>query len=402
MKTRPTATLHRWKGRDRFGKTIQGESVSDNGDLLSRTLKEQGIVPTHIRVMKSQLNTKKIRTADIATSLRQLSLLLSAHMPLMQALDIITPTTDNAQAQLWRDCKAKVAAGQTLTTAFKAHPRYFSPLFCRWIEAGEASGTLDVLLGHWVSYQEQRDRLRKKVKKALTYPIFILAIAIIIAMILLMAVVPMFEKLFHQLHAELPALTQQVVNFSVVLRYAGIPILILLSVVFGSLYAHRQRLPKLCFYWDKYLLKLPLIGKIIQESAIAQLAKTLSILLNAGFPLAEALQWASHVMGKNRALLAIVSPLSQQLKSGIPLSKLMENQPLFPPLLKQMIAVGEMSGILDKTLAQTADFYEQKLLYTLDNLSQLIEPIMMAILGIFTGIFILAMYLPIFKLGALF
>lgn len=295
----------------------------------------------------------------------------------------------------------KIRAGHTLAYAFNQHPEYFNSLFCCWIEAGERSGTLDVLLEHWVTYQEKSEQIRQKIKKALTYPVFILVIAILIALVLLIGVVPVFEKLFHQFGEELPKPTQWIIILSQFFQTMGIPILLVFSSSLCILWRIRRRVSRLMYGWDKILLKMPFIGKVIQDAAMTRFSRVLSIMLLSGFPLSEALQWASQLMN-NSILTQAVLQLKTMIISGRSLNQAMSDSVFFPPLLRQMTAVGEISGTLDRTLAQTADFYEKTVSNKLDNLSQLIEPFIMTFLGILMGGFILAMYLPIFKLGALF
>lgn len=404
---------YRWKGKTTLGEILKGETASNNVAELRVILKTQGIISckiTQVYSFKAIFQTlihsesKKSIKADITLLIRQLSMLVSAHIPLMQALEVIGKNekgVTKTMKKIIADCQMQVKSGHTLSYAFDRHQRYFDPLFCRWIEAGERSGTLDILLEHWVVYQEKSDQMRQKIKKALTYPVFILVTATIIAMVLLIGVVPVFEKLFHQFGAELPLPTQYVIKLSTFFQQVGIPLFIFLSMSACLLWRIRHYFPKLLYLFDQGILKIPLSGKIIQEAAIARLSRSLSIMLLAGFPLSEALEWTKKLMG-NVVLVVAVSDLRNAVVSGMALNVAMTKSTLFPSLLKQMVAVGEASGTLDKTLAQTATFYETAIANKLDNLSQLIEPVIMVVLGVFMGGFILAMYMPIFQLGSLF
>ncbi len=410
-------TTYRWKGKNHFGEKLKGETMAKDVASLRLLLKEQGLISFQITPVYSlkaifQIIFKKIThpdskksiQLDITQMIRQLNMLLSAHIPLMQALEVIGKNEKNLSKTMkavMLDCQQQIRLGQTLSYAFSRHAQYFNPLFCRWIEAGERSGTLDILLEHWVLYQEKSETMRQKVKKALTYPIFIVITAIIIAMVLFIGVVPVFEKLFHQFGAELPEPTQYVMILSQFFQTIGLPLLIVFGVGLTIVWRIRHRVPALLHAWDKIILKMPLSGKIIREASIARLARALSMMLMAGFPLSEALLWSEKLMN-NTLLMAAVRQLRSAVISGISLNQAMSASPFFPSLLKQMTAVGEMSGTLDKTLAQTADFYEKAVSNTVDNMSQLIEPVIMAVLGVLTGGFILAMYLPVFKLGSLF
>lgn len=412
-------TPFHWKGKNQFGQVLKGRLMAQSSAALISLLKQHGISSCHIRPVYTLAffveKTKKVcqplfrpdkKTIrlEIAFMLRQLSMLLSANVPLMQAFEVMESHRQNVSfvvRKILFDSRVHIQKGHTLSQAFSQHPKYFSAFFCRWIEAGEYSGTLDVLLEHWISYQEKNEQIRQKIKKALTYPLFILITAIIIAAILLIGVMPIFEKLFHQMGAELPTLTRYVIKSADVFKTVGIPFLLFLSASMSILWHRRERLPRLAFWLDKIILKIPLTGKIIQEVAMVRFSRTLSILLSAGFPLSEALQWTAKVMN-NRFLTQIVLHCQTTVVSGTALSHSLSKSKVFSSLLKQMIAVGEASGTLDKTLAHTADFYEKTVSHTLDKMTLLIEPTIMVILGTMAGVFILAMYLPIFKLGALF
>lgn len=412
-----STVLYYWKGKNRLGKKLQGKVIAENEVDLALRLKQQGILVLKIRVAQpvfyhywnafQQWNSahQKLRSSDLTAILRQLSLLLSANIPLIQALDVIGQNDHpipEKMRQILKNCQAQIQAGHPLSQALEHYPQYFSPLFCRWIEAGERSGTLDVLLEYWVNHQEKNEMIRQKIKKALTYPLFIIGTTILVAIILLINVVPEFEKLFHQFHAELPALTRYVLKISYGIQHFGLPIGIVSVGIMSGLWWMRRYFFSLSYGWDYIILNIPFSGKLIQEASMARFTRALSIMLSAGFPLSEALQWTSSAVIQNGVFIRQINALKKAIISGITLNHAMSESALFPALLKQMTAIGEASGTLDQTLSKTADFYEKKIMNTMDNLGQLLEPILMVVLGILAGGFILAMYLPIFQMGELF
>ncbi len=410
----PNLKTFRWKGKNQFGDIVKGQMSALNAQKIVTSLKQQGIISIRIysvysfqqRLQQSKclFQNKKKLYLEILFILQQLSMLLSAHVPLIQAFEVIEShqhTISMILREVLQDCRLYIQSGHTLAEAFEQHPRYFTAFFCRWVSAGEYSGTLDVLLEYWISYQEKNNVIRQKIKKALTYPAFILITTTLVAVVLLLAVLPVFEKLFHQMGAELPLLTHYVIVLAALFSHYGLPIVIMLSLVVAVVWKMRCRLPKLLFFCDKWILRLPLAGNVLHEIALARFSRALSILLSAEFPLSEALMWTAKVMN-NRFLTQIVMQCQEAVILGTELSKTMVKFSCFSPLVKQMVAVGERSGTLDKTLLHTADFYEKKVSCSLERITELIEPMMMVIVGTIAGVFIVAMYLPIFKLGALF
>jgi len=417
----PTS-LYYWTGKNRLGQILRGKTIAESEMTLATRLEQQAIIPIKIVIAKPFYVTgweslytvwvkmgepfgRKIKPVDITNLLRQLSLLISAHIPLMQALEIVVHA-DHPIAEKLRNiikqCQAEVRLGHMLSEVLSHYPKYFSALFCHWLEAGERSGTLDTLLEYWVNYQEKQEIIRKKIKTALRYPCFLLSMTFIIAGILLTYVVPEFEKLFHQFHSKLPPLTRGVLFFSQWIQNKGWIVGLIIFVLITGMLRLRHFFIKLDYFFDWIILKIPLIGKIWQDIAMARFSRVLSVMLLAGFPLTEALQWVAQTMLKNRVFMEQMLFLRQSLLSGITLNQAMSESFVFTPLLKQMTAIGEASGTLDQTLMKTADFYERKMMQTFDDLSQWIEPILMTIMGVIIGGFILAMYLPIFKMGELF
>jgi type IV pilus assembly protein PilC len=405
----------RWKGKNNFGYVVKGKASAINSAEIARNLQQQGVISFQISRDYSFLDffqqskiflfeNKKLILLELVFVVQQLSMLLSAHVPLAQAFEVIQSYHDNLSLtvrKILQKCSAHIQSGYTLAQAFSYHSRYFSDFFCRWIEAGECSGTLDVLLEHWIFYQEKNEQTRQKIKKALTYPVFILITTMLVAILLLLAVLPVFERLFSQMGAELPRLTHYVIFLARIFNKYGLFLLLFLGGALAIVWKIRLRLPRLLFFFDKWILAVPLVGKILQYIALARFSRTLSILLSAGFPLSEALNWTSKVMN-NRFLTQIVLHCHEAVILGTALSKNMAMFSCFSPLLKQMVAVGEASGTLDKTLLHTANFYEKQVSHSLERITELIEPMLMLIVGTIAGIFIVAMYLPIFKLGALF
>lgn len=407
--------IFRWKGKNQFGYVVKGQASAINATEIARQLKQQGIISLQVyqnysfiqffqQIKNFLFENKKLIRFELVFVLQQLSMLLSAHVSLIQAFQVIESHQDTLGStvrEILQNCKIHIQSGHTLAEAFRQHSQYFSDFFSRWVEAGENSGTLDILLDHWVSYQEKNEQIRQKIKKALTYPVFILVTIILVAIVLLLAVLPVFEKLFSQMGAELPVLTQYVIFCARMFNNYGLYFLFCLGGTLAIGWRFRLRLPRLLFFFDKWKLTFPLVGKILQDIAFARFSRTLSILLFAGFPLSEALNWTSKVMN-NRFITHIVLECQAAVIIGIALSKQMVKFSCFSPLLKQMVAVGEASGTLDKTLLHTANFYEKQVSHALERITELIEPILMLIVGTIAGIFIVAMYLPIFKLGALF
>lgn len=412
-----SAVLYFWKGKNRFGKILQGKVTAESETDLASRLKQQGILVSKIRlaqpvffhyctIIRQWISVhQKLRSSDLTAILRQLSLLLSAHIPLIQALEVIGendhPIPEKIR-HILKNCQMQIQSGYPLSQALGQYPQYFSSLFCRWIEAGERSGTLDTLLEYWVNYQEKNAIIQQKIKKALMYPLFIIVITMMVAIILLINVVPEFEKLFHQFHAQLPLLTRYILKISYGIQHFGIPVGIISIIIFGGVWWLRCHFSMLSYGWDYVILKIPFSGKLIQEALMARFTRALSIMLLAGFPLSEALQWTSSAVIQNAVFIRQMNALKKAITSGITLNHAMSESSLFPALLKQMTSIGEASGTLDQTLSKTADFYEKKIMNTMDNLGQLLEPILMVVLGILAGGFILAMYLPIFKMGELF
>ncbi|MEO0952823.1 MAG: type II secretion system F family protein, partial [Pseudomonadota bacterium] len=361
----------------------------------------QGVVPNRIR-KQSQLfsTTQKITTGDIAIFSRQLATMMAAGIPLVQAFEIVGNGHENqAMQKLILDIKADVEGGSALHEALAKHPLHFDDLFVNLVEAGEQAGALETLLDKIATYKEKTEAIKKKIKKALTYPIAVLVVAIIVTIILLIFVIPAFEDLFTGFGADLPAFTRMVVDLSLFVRTQGW----MLAVGFGGAIAaflyFKKRSKKMRETLDRISLKLPIVGPILEKSAIARYARTLSTMFAAGVPLVEALESVSGATG-NIVYENAVLEMRDEVATGQRLQQSMENTELFPNMVIQMIAVGEESGQLDEMSGKVADFFEEDVDNAVDNMSSLIEPLIMAILGVLVGGLVIAMYLPIFKMGS--
>jgi type IV pilus assembly protein PilC len=359
------------------------------------------VVATKIR-KQSGLWQKKgtIRPEDIAVFSRQLATMLGAGIPLVQAFDIVGNGHDNpAMQKLILAIKADVENGTSLADSLARHPLYFNDLFVNLVTAGEQAGALESLLDKIATYQEKTEAIKKKIKKAMFYPAAVLVVAAIVTTILLVFVIPEFENLFKGFGADLPAFTQMVIDLSKFVRSEGIWLAMLIGGAGAGYLYIRKRSKKLRITEDRILLKLPIVGPILEKSAIARFARTLSTMFAAGVPLVEGLGSVAGATGNIVYELA-VTDIKNEVATGTRLQQCMENTGLFPNMVIQMIAVGEESGSLDQMSAKVADFYEADVDNAVDGLSSLLEPLIMAILGVLVGGLVIAMYLPIFKMGA--
>jgi len=390
-----------WEGTDSRGKRVKGKTIAASEAAVRAELRRQGVVP--LRVHKQTVWFKKrgkVTPADIAIFSRQLATMLGAGIPLVQAFDIVGKGHENpAMQKLIFAVKNDVEGGSALAEALAKHPLYFDDLFVNLVEAGEQAGALETLLEKIATYKEKTEAIKKKIKKALTYPAAVLVVALIVTTILLIFVIPEFEALFQGFGADLPAFTRMVVNLSEFVRDKGwLLVMIIAGVISGYMYAHK-RSRKLREIQDRIMLKAPIVGPILVKAAIARFARTLSTMFAAGVPLVEALQSVAGATGNivyENGCLAI----RDEVSTGQRLQRAMENTDLFPNMVIQMIAVGEESGSLDEMSSKVADFFEEDVDNAVDNMSALLEPIIMAILGVLVGGLVIAMYLPIFKMGA--
>jgi type IV pilus assembly protein PilC len=392
-----------WEGVDKNRKK-NGGGISAISELVAKAeLRRQGYRVTKLKKKSKPLfsaRTKAITPGDIAVFARQLATMLSAGVPLVQSFDIVGKGHDNPSMQtLLLGIKADIEGGDTLAEALKKKPLYFDELFCNLVEAGEHAGVLETLLDKIATYKEKTESMKKKIKKALTYPLAVIVVAFIVTAILLLFVVPVFEDLFKSFGADLPAFTRMVIDMSEWLQEWW---WIVIGVIFVAIYVFsyfKKRSRAFNHFLDRVLLQLPIVGLILNKSAIARFSRTLSTMSTAGVPLVEALQSVAGACG-NIIYADAVLKMREEVAMGQRLQFAMQQINLFPHMVQQMIAIGEESGSMDAMLAKVADFYDEEVDNLVDNLSSLMEPIIMVILGILVGGLIVAMYLPIFKMGA--
>jgi len=395
LKKKPEKTYEfAWVGTDRRGKKVKGVMRAANDALVKADLRRQGVTPLKVqRQFTLSFGKQKITPGDIAVFSRQLATMMKAGVPLVQALDIVGKGhTNPAMQRMIMSIKADIEGGTSLTNALRKHPLYFDDLFCNLVEAGEQAGVLETLLDRIAAYKE-------KIKKALFYPTAVIVVGIIVTAILLIFVVPTFEELFKSFGAELPAFTQLVIDLSKFIRDYWWAILLGLAATVIILSNLWKRSPKFREGVDRTLLRLPIIGPILHKSALARFARTTSTMFAAGVPMVEALD---SVAGATGSIVYgnAVKEMRDDIATGQSLRLAMEQQPLFPHMVRQMVAIGEESGALDEMLGKVAEFYEEEVDNAVDSLSSLLEPLIMAILGILVGGLVVAMYLPIFKLGS--
>ena len=395
------SSLYRWEGIDLKGNRVKGEISAHSHAMIRAQLSRQGISARKIRrhADREPRVGKSISTLDITLFTRQLATLIKAGIPLLQALDVIANGFEHAgMRQLVINIKQDISAGINLATALRKKPAHFDTLFCNLIEAGEQAGALDVLLQRVATYKEKTEILKKKIKKAMTYPIAVLLVALVVCAILLIEVVPKFQGIFGSFDAKLPAFTLWIIGVSEALRTHG---LWLLGGCFLAVAGLRQRYKHsapLRHRVDRWLLKLPVLGNLLHLSAIARFARTLSTTVAAGVPLLEALTSVAGATG-NHVYTEAVLRLKQQVATGTQIHVAMNAAGVFPGMAIQMTAIGEESGTLDEMLGHVANYYENEVDTLVDNLTTLMEPAIMVVLGIMIGGLVIAMYLPIFKLG---
>jgi type IV pilus assembly protein PilC len=391
-----------WEGTNKQGAKIKGELSGVNPALVKAQLRKQGVNPTKVRKKSASLFSagKKIKPLDIALFTRQMATMMKAGVPLLQSFDIISEGFENPNMRkLVDDLKQEVASGNSFAFALRKQPKYFDDLYCNLVDSGEQSGALETLLERVATYKEKTEALKAKIKKAMTYPIAVVVVAVIVTTILLLKVVPAFEDVFKGFGAELPAFTQMVVALSKGLQTWWLFIVATLFAFAFIFKEARQRSESFRNWLDRSLLKLPVVGDILYKSAVARYARTLSTTFAAGVPLVDALDSVSGATG-NIVFKTAVNKIKQDVSSGVQLNFAMRTTNVFPSLAIQMTAIGEESGALDAMLDKVATFYEDEVDNMVDNMATLIEPMIMAVLGVLIGGLIIAMYLPIFQLGS--
>jgi type IV pilus assembly protein PilC len=390
-----------WEGMDKKGQRIKGRSVAQNEQALKSELRRQGVVATRIRKQSQAFKSGgKVKPEDIAIFSRQLATMLGAGIPLVQAFEIIGAGHEKpAMQKLVLDIKGDVEGGTSLHEALAKHPLYFDDLFVNLVEAGEQAGALEGLLDKVATYKEKSEAVKKKVKKALFYPAAVLVVAVIVTIILLIFVIPQFEDLFKGFGADLPAFTQMVINLSRFVQSEGVYIAVVVAAIFWTFFYFKKRSRRMRQVLDRLSLRLPIIGPILNKAAIARYARTLATMFAAGVPLVEALESVAGACG-NIVFEDAVLKMRDEVATGQRLQRAMENTGIFPNMVVQMIAVGEESGSLDTMAGKVATFYEEDVDAAVDSMSSLLEPLIMLILGVLVGGLVIAMYLPIFKLGS--
>jgi type IV pilus assembly protein PilC len=390
-----------WEGTDRKGNRLKGRTLAATEKDVQAELRRQGVIPVRVRKERQLFKGGgKITPLDIAIFSRQLATMLASGIPLVQAFEIVGVGHDKpAMQKLILDIKGHIEAGSALHEALKKHPLYFDDLYVNLVEAGEQAGALENLLDKVATYKEKTEALKKKIKKALFYPAAVLAVAVIVTLILLIFVIPQFESLFKGFGADLPAFTRMVIDLSRFVQDQGWWLAMIAGGIgFGFAYFHKRSRAMRQFI-DRVMLRLPVLGPILVKAAIARYARTLSTMFAAGVPLVEAMESVAGATG-NIVYEEAVLRMRDEVATGLRLQRAMETTGLFPNMVVQMIAVGEESGSLDQMASKVADFYELEVDSAVDAMSSLLEPLIMVILGVLVGSLVVAMYLPIFKLGA--
>jgi len=392
-----------WEGLNKSKEKSKGEISARNEAIAKVELRKQGIRVTKIGKKPKPLFGKKkapITTGDIALFARQLATMLSSGIALVQAIDIVGKGHDNPSMQeLLMGVKTEIEGGERLGTVLRRRPMQFDELFCNLVEAGEQAGVLETLLDKIATYKEKTESMRKKIKKALTYPIAVIVVAFVVTTILLLFVVPVFEDMFKNFGADLPGFTQMVVNMSKWLQEYWY---MLFGIIGGLVFSFTQatkRVPAFNRFLERLSLKLPIIGVIVNKSAIARFARTLATMSAAGVPLIEALESVAGACG-NIVYYDTVMQMRNNVANGHRLQFCMSQGELWPNMVQQMVSIGEEAGTLDNMLSRVADYFEEEVDNLVDNLASLMEPIIMAILGVLVGGLVVAMYLPIFKMGS--
>lgn len=395
--------LFQWQGTNKQGRRLKGEQSGANLNAVKADLRRQGITPIKVKKKPKDLFAARkpaIKPADIAVFSRMLATMMSSGVPLMQSMQIIGEGHENASMQdMILSIKADVESGTSLTESLAKFPHHFDDLYVSLVNAGEQSGTLETLLHEIAMYKEKTEALKAKVKKAMVYPASILVVAFVVTAILMIFVIPQFEALFTGFGADLPALTKFVITVSEVFQEKWWLIFgTIIAIVVGIVQA-KKRSRKVQHFLDRLLLKIPVIGVVIEKGAIARFARTFSTMFKAGVPMVEAMVSVAGATG-NIVFSEATLIMRDDVSTGTQLNVAMKSSDLFPNMPVQMVAIGEESGALDAMLAKVADFYEAEVDDAVDNMTALMEPMIMVILGGLIGTLVIAMYLPIFKMGA--
>ena len=395
--------IYVWEGTDKRGAKMKGEARGKNANMIKADLRRQGINPGKVKKKPKPLfgsAGKRITAQDIAIFSRQLATMMSSGVPLVMAFDIIAGGQSNPKMEnMLKDVKASVEGGSTLSEALARHPLEFDELYINLVKAGESAGVLDTLLDTIATYKERVEELKGKIKKALFYPAVVIAVAILVSAILLVFVVPQFENIFSSFGADLPAFTRMLINASEWLQSYWYIVLGATGLAIWGFIQGKKRSRKFAHLIDRIILKIPVIGQIMHNSAIARFSRTLATTFAAGVPLVDALDTVSGATG-NVVYGEAVLKIKEDVSVGHQLQLAMRQVGLFPHMVVSMTAIGEESGALDQMLTKVAEFYEQEVNNAVDALSSLIEPMVMLIIGVIVGGMVVGMYLPIFKMAA--
>jgi len=391
-----------WEGNDKRGVRVKGESKGASIALVKADLRRQGINPLKVKKKPTPLfgkKKKKITPKEIAVFSRQLATMMASGVPLVQSFEIVGRGHENPSMQeLIMAIKGDVESGGTLAEALAKHPRYFDALYCNLIHAGEQAGILETLLNKIATYKEKVEAIKGKIKKAMFYPAAVVIVAFIVTGILLYFVVPQFQSLFQGFGADLPALTQLVVNLSNIVQAWWWALILGAGAIVYTLVEAKRRIPAVQNMLDRVILKFPVIGVIVNKAIIARFARTLSTMFAAGVPLVEAMETVAGTAG-NVVYRDAIMRIRDDVTTGVMLNFSMRQVGVFPNMVVQMVAIGEEAGSIDSMLSKVADFYEEEVDNAVDGLSSLLEPMIMAFLGVIIGGLVIAMYLPIFKMG---
>jgi type IV pilus assembly protein PilC len=387
-----------WEGKDRNGKTVRGELRAGGEAMVSATLRRQGILVSKVKKRRTA-GGKSIKQKDIAVFTRQLATMMRAGVPLLQSFDIVARGSTNPRlTRLLNDIRQDVETGTSLSASFRKHPMYFDALYCNLVEAGEAGGILEQLLDRLAMYQEKTVAIKNKIKSALTYPIAVLVVAFVVVAVIMIFVVPSFKDVFTSFGADLPAPTLAVIAMS---EFFVSYWWLIFSSIGGGVYFFIQswkRSEAMQKRMDRLLLKIPIFGDLLFKSAVARWTRTLSTMFAAGVPLVEALDSVGGASG-NAVFAEATEKIQRDVSTGAALTTSMQSTGIFPTMVLQMASIGEESGSLDHMLSKAADFYEDEVDEAVKSLSSLMEPFIIVILGTVIGGIVVAMYLPIFKLG---
>jgi type IV pilus assembly protein PilC len=387
-----------WEGKDRNGKILRGELRAAGENQVMASLRRQGVLTTKIK--KKKMNSgKAIKPKDIAIFTRQLATMMKAGVPLLQAFDIVGRGNANASvSRLLNDIRSDVETGTSLSSAFRKFPKYFDSLYCNLVEAGEAAGILEELLDRLATYMEKTEAIKSKIKSALMYPTSVVVVAFVVVAIIMIFVIPAFKQVFTSFGADLPAPTLFVMAMS---EFFVAYWWLIFGVIGGGLYFFFQawkRNERVQQVMDRFLLRVPIFGELVEKSCIARWTRTLSTMFAAGVPLVEALDSVGGASGNSVYALATIK-IQQEVSTGTSLTSAMTNANIFPSMVLQMTAIGEESGSIDHMLGKAAEFYESEVDDMVAGLSSLMEPIIIVFLGVIIGGIVVSMYLPIFKLG---